>query len=297
VEHSRAKSFNTRIFGQIGPGSVRIRFCISGNFTLPPPHPIHSEEMASATAGETHAPKTSHTFVRAYQACVACRKRKVKCSMGDPGNPSDPPCQRCRREHKECYFQDLRTKKGRGPEYSDEIHPAKRSRIDASSISPGNTSNQSSILPMNSNIGLFAQAPDPNNHLPISINPTESATADRILHKEVHNAKEALNLLYEAAAESRSESDEGNGLNTRMRFTENEDINTIAWRDFWCVKAGWMTELEARQYVDLCVLDRESQLKVVFSIISTHLLRSYHLHSETTNTLLQRRSTHLQIPY
>ena len=44
-----------------------------------------------------------HTFIRSYQACVPCRKRKVRCDLGDPGNPSDPPCRRCRREHKDCF--------------------------------------------------------------------------------------------------------------------------------------------------------------------------------------------------
>ena len=81
-----------------------------------------------------------------------------------------------------------------------------------------------------------------------------SATADRILHKEVHNANEALNLLYEAAAESRSETDDGRNANARgfeTQFSGRDDPNTIAWRKFWCVKAGWMTDIEARRYVDL----------------------------------------------
>src|SRR5437762_2364406 len=32
-----------------------------------------------------------HNFIRSYQACVPCRKRKVKCDLGDPGDPTDPP--------------------------------------------------------------------------------------------------------------------------------------------------------------------------------------------------------------
>ena len=46
------------------------------------------------------------------------------------------------------------------------------------------------------------------NHLGPTI-ASESATADRILHKEVHSANEALNLLYEAAAETTSDTWEG----------------------------------------------------------------------------------------
>lgn len=102
------------------------------------------------------------------------------------------------------------------------------------------------------------QPPKPANaaHIVPSISPNESSTADRILHKEVHNANEALNLLFEAAAESRSDSDEGKSADTNFeaRFSENDNANTLAWRDFWCVKAGWMTDVEARCYIDLYVL-------------------------------------------
>src|SRR5271170_1382952 len=71
-----------------------------------------------------------HTFIRSYQACVPCRKRKVKCDLGDPGNPSDPPCRRCRREHKDCYFQDLRTKKGDASKLTESVRPVKRMKSD-----------------------------------------------------------------------------------------------------------------------------------------------------------------------
>jgi hypothetical protein len=38
---------------------------------------------------------------RVYQACIPCRRRKVKCDLGSVHNPSDPPCMRCRRESRE----------------------------------------------------------------------------------------------------------------------------------------------------------------------------------------------------
>src|SRR5271170_3692809 len=79
-------------------------------------------------ASESAINETKHAFVRSYQACVPCRKRKVRCDLGDPGNPSDPPCRRCRREHKDCFFQDLRTKKGASSKLDEAIHSAKRLR-------------------------------------------------------------------------------------------------------------------------------------------------------------------------
>ena len=85
------------------------------------------------------------------------------------------------------------------------------------------------------------------------MSPSESNTAERILHKEVHNANEALNLLYEAAAETRPDDDASRTTadSAKGRFSDTDNANTLAWRDFWCVKAGWMTDLEARCYADL----------------------------------------------
>lgn len=48
---------------------------------------------------------------RVYQACIPCRRRKVKCDLGSVDNPNDPPCVRCRRECKECYFSAIRRKR------------------------------------------------------------------------------------------------------------------------------------------------------------------------------------------
>src|SRR5436190_943690 len=48
---------------------------------------------------------------RVYQACIPCRRRKVRCDLGSVDNPSDPPCVRCRRESKECYFSATRRKR------------------------------------------------------------------------------------------------------------------------------------------------------------------------------------------
>lgn len=58
---------------------------------------------ASSTAGTQHK--------RVYQACIPCRRRKVRCDLGSVDNPSDPPCVRCRRESKECYFSATRRKR------------------------------------------------------------------------------------------------------------------------------------------------------------------------------------------
>lgn len=45
------------------------------------------------------------TITRAYKACLTCRKRKVRCDLGES---NQPPCQRCRRESRECTVPEER---------------------------------------------------------------------------------------------------------------------------------------------------------------------------------------------
>lgn len=42
---------------------------------------------------------------------IPCRRRKVRCDLGPVDDPHDPPCVRCRRESKECYFSATRRKR------------------------------------------------------------------------------------------------------------------------------------------------------------------------------------------
>lgn len=64
---------------------------------------------ASDGGGASSITGTQHK--RVYQACIPCRRRKVRCDLGSVDNPSDPPCVRCRRESKECYFSATRRKR------------------------------------------------------------------------------------------------------------------------------------------------------------------------------------------
>lgn len=53
----------------------------------------------------------SQSHKRVYQACIPCRRRKVRCDLGSVDDPHDPPCVRCRRESKECFFSATRRKR------------------------------------------------------------------------------------------------------------------------------------------------------------------------------------------
>jgi len=48
--------------------------------------------------------QTPITHKRTYQACKACRTSKLRCDLGDPDSPSEPPCRRCLRTGRECTF-------------------------------------------------------------------------------------------------------------------------------------------------------------------------------------------------
>ncbi|KOS37156.1 hypothetical protein ACN38_g12059 [Penicillium nordicum] len=48
---------------------------------------------------------------RVYQACEPCREKKVRCELGSADCPNKPPCARCRRESKQCFFAASRIRK------------------------------------------------------------------------------------------------------------------------------------------------------------------------------------------
>lgn len=83
---------------------------------MSPQQPLGAIHVAGTTDGSSNGqpappPAQQPQHKRVYQACIPCRRRKVKCDLGSVDNPSDPPCVRCRRESKECYFSATRRKR------------------------------------------------------------------------------------------------------------------------------------------------------------------------------------------
>lgn len=80
---------------------------------------------APAAAANDNNPSSSSATTaqhkRVYQACIPCRRRKVRCDLGSVDNPHDPPCVRCRRESKECYFSATRRKRKTGEDAGDDV--------------------------------------------------------------------------------------------------------------------------------------------------------------------------------
>lgn len=172
---------------------------------------------------------------RVYQACIPCRRRKVRCDLGSVDNPHDPPCVRCRRESKECFFSATRRKRKTedGVEVEDEYiirNGRKRPHTEASPppplpaadrglytdvpLTPGGSlgrtqplrrpgagehtrsDSRSSITASRGRSATEFPADEPNT-------PLENYEARTVMRKEVYGPHDALDLLYKAATDNK----------------------------------------------------------------------------------------------
>ena len=115
--------------------------------TYPPPggqenYPV-PDNPSPNRSDDSGGPRTHR---RGYQACENCRGRKSKCVLGSKpwppelfltvatltscivgvDNPGEPPCDRCRRERRECYFAPTRKKKRSSNDPTTPDRPVKR---------------------------------------------------------------------------------------------------------------------------------------------------------------------------
>ena len=88
-----------------------------------PPAPVGASQTQQSSAAAAAAAANQAGHQRTYQACIPCRRRKVRCDLGSVDNPHDPPCLRCRREAKECFFSATRRKKKDGSRESISEEP------------------------------------------------------------------------------------------------------------------------------------------------------------------------------
>ncbi|KAI5781697.1 hypothetical protein DFH27DRAFT_488263, partial [Peziza echinospora] len=214
--------------------------------------------------------QASH-FKRSYQACLACRSRKVRCDLGNPDAPSAPPCARCRREGKECMFGGPRasTKK----KEKDKDDQEDRDDHDDNHDDDGNDGDDGAPPRKRSKSG------------------SGGSSEDILVTARVHSTHDALDLLFQAAerlgrnspSRMQTESDEEVGEEEeKLRKESQETImaesrrgsitpmpsptilrtpgsvsgaETIAvalkaWSRFKYVSLNWLTALEAFQYIN-----------------------------------------------
>lgn len=164
---------------------------------------------------------------RVYQACIPCRRRKVRCDLGSVDNPHDPPCVRCRRESKNCYFSATRRKRKADDgslesvedlENDDYVLRNGRKQM-RTSDSPSRTSmdrrlfSEVPLTPGGSRgrpqpLRRPGDAPDStssvrNGEFGVGEpnTPLENFEAKTVMRREVYGPQDALDLLYKAATE------------------------------------------------------------------------------------------------
>jgi hypothetical protein len=199
-------------------------------FPLRPESSNGSNESPSVQDSKTPQHK------RVYQACIPCRRRKVKCDLGSVDNPGDPPCVRCRRESKECFFSATRRKRknddGReesvdGYEFGDD-YVVRNGRKMVHASPPGSIRQSSMGAPASARSAVPYSDPTPvapgppltpggsigrtqplrrpqhnagDRHDRSSDEQLENLEAQEVMRREVYGPHDALDLLYKAATD------------------------------------------------------------------------------------------------
>ncbi|KAJ4984573.1 hypothetical protein SVAN01_09974, partial [Stagonosporopsis vannaccii] len=170
--------------------------------------------MSGSQASPPRPGQPSHT--RTYQACIPCRRRKVRCDLGPVDNPHDPPCVRCRRESKECFFSATRRKRKQDgddePDEADDYelrNARKRSRpsdVEHHEPAPNGAAYVSQPLTPGGSVGRYEPLRRPTTAA--SLPPVEHSEEDIQVNNEsvatlqtgeIYSGHDALNLLFEAA--------------------------------------------------------------------------------------------------
>lgn len=192
-----------------------------------------AQQLQQQPVADSKAPQHK----RVYQACIPCRRRKVKCDLGSVDNPGDPPCVRCRRESKECFFSATRRKRKTddggdgsldGYEFGDD-YIARNGRKMIHASPPGSMRQASIGAPHSSRaVGVYAddmplpdapltpggsigrsqplRRPQPGTDLSQrndrgSDEQLENLEAQEVMRRQVYGPHDALDLLYKAATD------------------------------------------------------------------------------------------------
>jgi hypothetical protein len=218
-------------------------------------------ETSPALKRQGHHTKEKE-YQRAYKACIACRKRKAKCDLSSSGQP---PCARCRREHRECVFPAERSG-----------NPNKRQKLGIYEAEPSfdatDAYSQDHISPEftastryhnhESSDTMSASPPGPKHGKKISLD-------NSVMRTMVSRGNEALDILFEAAAHqertsARNAQSGPSGIlpqphtssitptrNHAVTLSSATTITLELWSNCRFVRQGWLSAQEAITYIDL----------------------------------------------
>ncbi|KAF2138862.1 uncharacterized protein K452DRAFT_300917 [Aplosporella prunicola CBS 121167] len=219
--------------------------------------------MANATPSDSHAALStsppakslsqSQQHTRTYQACIPCRRRKVRCDLGPVDNPHEPPCVRCRRESKECFFSATRRKRKPqdGGEGIDDDGPSdyevrngrKRLRdsidstprhpalptINANEAAAYDAAGTDQPLTPGGSVGRYQplrRPTDPQLSTQDDAQKVNNETTAILQSKEVFSGHDALNLLFEAAGRTGDMDHDAHGSTTSQQRPMSVSGNT-----------------------------------------------------------------------
>ncbi|CEJ92095.1 Putative Fungal Zn binuclear cluster domain containing protein [[Torrubiella] hemipterigena] len=223
---------------------------------------------------------------RVYQACIPCRRRKVRCDLGSVDNPHDPPCVRCRRESKECFFSATRRKRKTEDDGSDleeyvirngrrklqaggtdsPRHPSDR-RFDGS-MTPGSSNWRSQPLrrpdgsarKRHNEFGegdatqtlenLEAQSVM-RQQIPVAHQRHDSiASANGAAASAATDAQNTPQVIPKSVPHGEQAIDPGLAPLAANNYNAGHAEALKAWSRFRFVRAGWFTAQEAIDYID-----------------------------------------------
>lgn len=233
--------------GSVGAGSG------VGGAVSPPLRPGHHREQSQSSVTQVQGGSGQpQQHKRVYQACIPCRRRKVRCDLGSVDDPHEPPCVRCRRESKECYFSATRRKRKiddgsveEDPEQDEYIlrngRKSLRTTVEspASStaaydrrlysevpLTPGGSRGRSIPLKRPNDLastrgrgGSVGGGGEFGNGEPNT--PLENFEAKTMMRREVYGPHDALDLLYKAATDNSSHKIDENPAPSR-RATQSQ---------------------------------------------------------------------------
>ena len=140
----------------------------------------------------------------------------MRCDLGPVDNPHDPPCVRCRRESKECYFSKTRRKKKADGEAASDEHTETyeikdgRKRVKVSTDEVENEPYGTDDVPRTpgGSIGQSQPLRRPTGQKPFQYGEEDQKASEetvaRLQATEVHGGHDALKLLYEAASSTQN---------------------------------------------------------------------------------------------
>ncbi|KAF1997171.1 C6 transcription factor-like protein [Amniculicola lignicola CBS 123094] len=170
-------------------------------------------DTTSASRKRTHP----EDFKRAYKACINCRQRKAKCILtsSTDGGELKPPCQRCRREMRECIFRSERSWVKRRKPGEIETQDNREESPELAATGHDNTSPQQQA-PLH-RISTSGSIATPSDTPPLGrrgsdhdallspagalrrVSTSQPNLADSVMRTVVSSGQDALNLLFEAA--------------------------------------------------------------------------------------------------